>query len=183
LFSDRLQARRFDRLVKPHLRGLFRFAYRLTGNNADAEDLVQDVMVKLYPRTAEVAEVEDLRPWLNRVLYRQFLDARRHRSRRPEGAMLELVDDADMGSYLDQLTADTLEPLAEMEYSQLQQLLRETLDTLPEKQRTLLVMHDMEGWRQDDLAVLMEVSPGTVRSRLHRYRQALRTQLIKKLEQ
>lgn len=180
---DRFKARRFDRLVRPHLRGLYRFAYRLCGNPSDAEDLVQEVMVKLLPRARELEEVDDLRPWLNRVLYRLFLDQKRNIGRRPEGALSLVSDDGDPGNGLDLFTADALGPLAEMEASRLQALVRTVLDELPENQRTLLVMHDWEGWAQEDLAGLMEVSHGTIRSRLHRYRQALRQALIKKLEQ
>ncbi|TVP52990.1 MAG: RNA polymerase sigma factor [Halomonadaceae bacterium] len=180
---DRFRARRFDRLVRPHLRSLYRFAYRLTGNASDAEDLVQEVMVKLLPRTPELEAVDNLLPWMNRVLYRLFLDHKRNIGRRPEGALTLVTEDGDPGNGLDQFTADALGPLGEMENDRLEALVRSVLDELPEAQRTLLVMHDWEGWAQEDLANLMEVSNGTIRSRLHRYRQVLRQALIKKLEQ
>ena len=60
--------------MQPHLEAMYRFAYRLAGQQQDAEDLVQDVVLKLYPRLSELESVEQLRPWLNRVLYRHFID-------------------------------------------------------------------------------------------------------------
>jgi len=93
----------FETLLRPHLDALYRLAYRFTGNPADAEDLVQDVLIKLYPRRAELASIERLRPWLARVLYRQFVDKSRIHARTPF-ASLELVDEDDQHAHDDPLS-------------------------------------------------------------------------------
>ena len=65
----------FEDLLRPQVEYLYRLAWRFTGSVADAEDLIQDVLIKLFPRTQELLEIERLRPWLARVLYNQYVDS------------------------------------------------------------------------------------------------------------
>ena len=75
----------FAELIGPHLTQLYRLAYRLTGNVADAEDLLQDVLVKLYERRSELGSIDSLGVWAGRVLHNRFVDqARRYARRRME---------------------------------------------------------------------------------------------------
>src|SRR5262245_14231916 len=67
----------FERLMRPHLRRLHRLAYRLTGSAADAEDLLQDVLIRLFERANELSSIADLSPWTSRVLYNRYVDSRR----------------------------------------------------------------------------------------------------------
>ncbi|MGM0450399.1 MAG: RNA polymerase sigma factor [Pseudomonadota bacterium] len=164
------------------MRSLYRFAHRLTGNPADAEDLVQDVMLKLYPRTRELQAVEDLRPWLNRVLYRQFVDRDRKGRRRQEQSLSDTGGIDNHQAFLDRYPGEGLEPLAEMEKNQAAGLVQEALAELPPDQRALLIMYDVEGWGQQDIAAVLEVAPGTIKSRLYRCRQKLRDVLIQRME-
>ena len=69
----------FEDLLRPQVEYLYRLAWRFTGSVADAEDLVQDVLIKLFPRTQELLDIEKLRPWLARVLYHQYIDSVRQR--------------------------------------------------------------------------------------------------------
>ncbi|XOZ33229.1 RNA polymerase sigma factor [Halomonadaceae bacterium KBTZ08] len=182
MFFSRSQARIFDELVRPHMRSLYRLAHRLTGNPADAEDLVQDVMVKLYPRTQELQSVDDLRPWLNRVLYRQFVDRDRRGKRRREQALSDMGTLDNHQEFLDGYPGSSLEPLAEMERGQAGRLVQEALAELSPDQRALLILYDVEGWEQQAIAAVLDVAPGTVKSRLHRCRQKLREILAKRME-
>src|SRR5258708_14368480 len=88
----RTAASNFEKLLRPQVEYLYRLAWRFTGSVADAEDLVQDVLLKLYPRTRELVNIEQLRPWLARVLYRQYVDLVRQRARSP---IIELAADAE----------------------------------------------------------------------------------------
>ena len=182
MFFSRSQAKTFDRLVQPHLRGLYRFAVRLTGHPEDAEDLVQEVLLKLYPRTQELEEVEDLRPWMNRVLYRQFVDSKRRRSRRPEDSFTDVLAGGDPGEFLDRFAGGILGPMAEMDATQAGDCIHRALNGLSPDQRTLIILHDMEGWRQEDIAAVLDVAQGTIKSRLHRCRQQLREKLLRTME-
>jgi RNA polymerase sigma-70 factor (ECF subfamily) len=133
-FVDLPQARskRFEALVRPHVLVLYRFAYRLLRNRPDAEDLVQDVLAKLYSRTNEMDQVHDLKPWLMRVVYHQFVDVIRRRSRRPvtlsEANYLELVDPA-------------LEPEHHAEVAQISERVRVAVRRLRRDQQLLVGLH------------------------------------------
>lgn len=166
--------KRFQRMVQPHLQAMHSFAWRLTGNSQDAEDLVQDVVVKLYPRLDELESVDQLRPWLNRVLYRQFIDGLRKKSRQADQPVSDLMDADSQSDWLDSLEADDHSPELALGQAQLGPMLDKALARLSPDQRTLLLLHDVDGWRQEDVAEVLGVPVGTVKSRLHRCRANLR---------
>jgi len=174
--------RRFEFLIQPHLEPMYRFAFRLAGQQQDAEDLVQDVVVKLYPRLEELETVDQLRPWLNRVLYRHFIDQLRRKSRQGDRPMSELVEADSQADWLDSLDAEEAGPMALLEKDRLGPELDRVLATLEPDQRTLLLLHDVDGWRQDEIAEILDIPVGTVKSRLHRVRAALRKKLRQQLE-
>jgi len=167
---------RFERLVQPHLGSMYRFAFRLAGQQQDAEDLVQDVVVKLYPRLEELESIEQLRPWLNRVLYRQFIDSVRRKGRQADSP-LSSFDSPDLETWIDAQHADLPDITEQLDSSRLSILLDRALFGMSPDQRTLLFLCDVDGWSQEDLAVVLDVPLGTVKSRLHRCRAALRKKL------
>jgi RNA polymerase sigma factor (sigma-70 family) len=177
-------AQRFESLLRPHLADLYRLAYRFTGSREDAEDLVQDVLTKLYPRTRELSDVENLRPWLARVLYRQFVDNLRQYNRTPFAARQQSTpgnDDAD-NDPLAALHGDVPEPAADVEQLQLRQRLQRALDSLSEEHRSVLMLHDVEGFTLKELETTLDAPLGTLKSRLHRARQRLRRELDEEME-
>jgi RNA polymerase sigma-70 factor (ECF subfamily) len=176
------KARRFEVLVQPHLNAMYRFAFRLAGQQQDAEDLVQDVVIKLYPRLDELESVQQLRPWLNRVLYRQFIDQVRRKGRQGDRPLTEFVSGEGQADWLDSLESDSMGPDLHLEQGRLRPVLDRVLATLTPDQRTLLLLHDVDGWRQDDIAEVLDIPVGTVKSRLHRCRAALRRKLQQELE-
>lgn len=160
---------------------MYTFAFRLTGKQQDAEDLVQDVVAKLFPRLDELERVEDLRPWLNRVLYRHFIDTLR---RRPAGreVSLSVYDGDDDSSLLDRQENPEPNPMQQTNARHHGRVLRRLLDELHPDQRTLLLLHDRDGWRQEDIAEVLGVPVGTIKSRIHRIRASLREKLQQELE-
>ncbi len=156
---------------------MYRFAYRLSGQQQDAEDLVQDVVVKLYPRLDELESVEQLRPWLNRVLYRHFVDQVRRRGRRGEVTVSDLVEDGRQVDYLDSQASESPEFAEQISTERLGPVLDAVLKTLSPDQRTLMLLHDVDGWSQEDIAQVLAVPVGTVKSRVHRCRANLRKKL------
>lgn len=176
------RSKRFETLVQPHLQGMYRFAFRLAGQQQDAEDLVQDVVVKLYPRLDELESVDQLRPWLNRVLYRHFIDQVRRKGRQSDRPLSEVVEPGLQSSYLDSFVADCPEPDEQLDMDRLGPVLNAVLETLTPDLRTLVLLHDVDGWRQEDIAEVLAIPLGTVKSRLHRCRAALREKLQRELE-
>lgn len=170
------RSQRFEQLVRPHLAAMYRFAFRLAGQQQDAEDLVQDVIVKLYPRLEEMMAVTQLRPWLNRVLYRQFVDSVRRRNRRAELPFANLDGETDE-SWLDSQPADLPEIPDQLDAGRLAAALNQALLGLTPDQRTLILLYDVDGWSQEEVAMVLEVPLGTVKSRIHRCRAMLRKKL------
>ena len=160
----------FEALIAPHIDYLYRVAYRFCGNQAGAEDLVQDLLIKLYPRVEELRRLEQIRPWLVRVLYRQFIDQVRQNQRSP----LHGADDlADILLPID----DMRTPENEAEQDHLHKLLVKAMAKLNEEQRALISLHDIEGYTLQELEVMLETPLGTLKSRLHRTREKLRDTL------
>ena len=171
--SARGESAPFEALVKPHLTRLYRLAFRLTGNSPDAEDLVQDVLVKMYQRGEELASIESLGPWLARVLYHQFVDNTRRYARKRLRAV-SIDDPANEGLVRDALHGasepqqpDHLEPF------HINALTR-ALAALSFEHRTVVLLHDSEGYKLEEIQALTGVSLGTVKSRLPRARARLR---------
>lgn len=174
--------KRFDRLVLPYMRGMYNFAYRLTGQQQDAEDLVQDVVVKLYPRLDELENVQQPQPWLNRVLYRHFVDLTRKQSSQREISASSLVAADSQTAFMESLGEASPDAAAGIDQKRIDDTVKRLLNTLPPDQRTLLLLHDADGWRQEDIAMVLDVPVGTIKSRLHRCRAFMRERLKKQLE-
>ncbi|MCB2183744.1 MAG: RNA polymerase sigma factor [Desulfobulbaceae bacterium] len=168
----------FEMLVTPHIENMYRLAYRFTGNTADAEDLVQDVLVKVYPRRQEVARIEKLRPWLVKILYRVFVDQHRRAVRSPLRLLkFTSSNDDDFDETLKNIPTEDPGPAEiidrKLNYSRILQ----ALDLLNDDQRHLCILHDVEGYTLSELVDILNVPLGTLKSRLHRARAALRQQL------
>ena len=173
--SGKTEHEQFEALLQPHLQQLYKLAYRFTGQRADAEDLVQDVVVKLYPRLQEMQKIEKLSPWLARVLYRHFVDRLRSKQRSP----LHLVTDDE--TELDEHYDETSDPAGNTENALLQSRLQDALSQLNEDQRALMILHDVEGYTLNEIHTMHDVSIGTLKSRLNRARTRLR-ELLSNME-
>ena len=165
--SDSADAAVFNALLTPHLGRLYRLAQRLTGHSADAEDLLQDVLLKLYQRRRELSSIETLAPWLCRVLYNQFLDdvRQRKRQRLRLAAAAEVVPDEAMDPLQVAAPQGRLFDFAEVHAA---------LAKLSDEHRAVLLMHDAEGYKLIEIQLITGIPIGTLKSRLHRARRRLR---------
>jgi RNA polymerase sigma factor (sigma-70 family) len=171
-------AAEFESLLRPYLRHLYQTAYRFTGARADAEDLVQDVLLKLYPRLSELRAVDRLRPWLTRVVYRAFVDEWRRRGRRGEQVEAGTEDGADVASDpMDRLPSENPGPEQEAQLGLDRARLEAALALLNPEQRAVVALHDMEGYSLEELVSVLDCPLGTLKSRLHRSRTRLRLAL------
>lgn len=170
-----LEHQQFEELLQPHLHQLYRLAYRFTGQRADAEDLVQDVVIKLYPRLQEIQEIEQLGPWLARILYHHFVD--RYRSKHRSQIHLAGENITALNEHKD----ETPDPEGNVEATLLQNRLQDALNQLNEDQHALVILHDVEGYTLNEIHTMYDVSIGTLKSRLNRARSRLR-ELLKNME-
>lgn len=164
----------FERRMAPHISALYRLACRLTNDPSDAEELVQDVLVKLYPKRDELAAIEQIRPWASRVLYRMFVDKWRRRRLEPINEC-ELGEDRELDPESGQLSPE--------DYLQMRGDLgevQEAMEQLSENHRTLLLLHDVEGYTLVELEDMLAVPLGTLKSRVHRARARLRNLLVER---
>ena len=163
----------FAELLRPYLDRLYRLAFRLTGANSDAEDLLQDVLIKLYQRRDELSSITDLEPWLCRVLYNQFVDESRKFARK----RFTPVDpgDLDAGGFGGDCDEHRPERMAESAFNI--KAVQAALAALSIEHRSVLLMHDAEGYKLEEIQTITGVAIGTLKSRLHRARARLRSLL------
>jgi RNA polymerase sigma-70 factor (ECF subfamily) len=143
---------------------IYTVAYRLTGNREDAQDLVQEVLVRVQ-RGLRNYKPGSLRGWLSRITTNAFLDQARRRARRPQ---VSLPEDPDIVLPASPSAAEDAAAAA------LPQHLQEALADLPEDFRVAVVLSDVVGMPYNEIAEQLDVPVGTVRSRIHRGRLALR---------
>lgn len=156
----------FEALISPYLELLFKVAYQYLGNKPDAEDLLQDLLVDLYANQQKVKKVEKLKPWLMRCLYNKFIDNHRKNKAMQFSEDVEDPKLAMMFAYQPRLEEQRLH----------QQILR-GLDALSAKQRAVVCLHDIDGFTLPELANIIEVPVGTLKSDLHRAREKIKKQL------
>lgn len=169
----------FERVMRPHLPSLYRFAYRLTGTETDAEDLLQDLLLRLHDRADEIGNLDRPDIWLARVLYRLYVDEHRRSRLRPRPAAdYRSGDPGDEDDPVSGLAGTPdLGPERRAERACDSKRLQRALDALPEDQRAVVLLHDVEGYRLTELTGLLDIPVGTLKSRLHRARRRLRNLL------
>jgi RNA polymerase sigma-70 factor (ECF subfamily) len=159
----------WEQIARDHGRFLYTVAYRLTGNHDDAQDLVQEVLVRVQ-RGLATYRPGSMEGWLSRIATNAFLDDVRRRKRRP----LDLV-----GDDIERVTAGAPSADEVIASEQLPDDLQDALRALPEEYRVAVVLCDVVGLTYEEIASSLEVPVGTVRSRIHRGRAQLRVVLVR----
>ncbi len=171
--ARRGDVRSFEELARREERALYRHAARIVGAGPDAEDVVQDALFSAW-RSVSSFEGTSFRAWLFRIVTNRALDRIRARRRRPELPLEPADDDVTWaepsapGPGLTEI-ASSHEALAVVE---------EALQRVPEEQRAALLLRDVEGFAYEQIALITNVEVGTVKSRIHRARVAVRNELI-----
>ena len=165
--SDPTSVPTWEEVAETHGRFLYSLAYRLTGNHQDAQDVVQEVLLRVR-RGLATYRPGNLEGWLSRITTNTFLDRVRKQKRRPTQA---LPDDPDR--YLE--GSPGIE--AEMAQRDLPDHLQRLLADLPADFRAPVVLKDVMGYSYEEIAEQLDVPIGTVRSRIHRGRSRLREAL------
>ena len=164
---------RFEAIVRPHVKALYQTAYRFCGNQADAEDLIQDLLLKLYPKYDQLVNIENLKAWMSRVLYHLYIDNIRQNDRRPD-----TVSDIEPDDVLNDTQLSVSTPESELDNSLIQNEISIAMQCLNADQKALVVLHDMEEYTLPELSKMLDTPIGTLKSRLHRARAALREKLV-----
>lgn len=164
------QAHAFDRIMRPHMDRLYRLAWRLTGSRPEAEDLFQELLLKAFGMVDKLVVVEEPGSWLARVMYNLFIDEKR----RFKKQRLATVEEGFLpGDGLEGMAGD-LDPVADSERLEKLKNLDSALSQLSDEHRIVVLLHDTEGYKMEEIQALIDVPVGTIKSRLHRARARLR---------
>jgi RNA polymerase sigma-70 factor (ECF subfamily) len=164
---------RFERDVLPMLPSLYGAAIRLTRNAADAEDLVQEAVLRAYRGFGGFQEGTNLKAWLYRILTNSYINTYRKKQRQPQ--TVEGPDDVEEWYLYDRLGGRNVEGSAEEAVLDRipDQAVKDAVESLPERYRLPVLLADVEGFSYKEIAEIMDTPIGTVMSRLHRGRKAL----------
>jgi len=176
------RVRAFEAEALPHLDRLYAAALRYVRRPADADDLVQEALATAFRAYHQVEEGSNVRAWLYRVLHTTFLSQYRRDTRRPAEDPTEDVE-RSVSPRADRLgsgSAPSAEHMALAAFGPVE--VRQALAELPEEQRVAVYLADVEGFAYREIAEIMMSPVGTVMSRLHRGRAALRASLAEYAE-
>lgn len=167
----------FSSDAMPHAPQLFSAALRLTRNRTDAEDLVQEALLRAYRGYGGFEEGTNLRAWLFRILTNTFINSYRAKQRRPQET--EMADTDDLYLYRRVNTIDQAALSAEDTMFTLftDDEVKQALEDLPENFRLPVLLADVEGFSYQEIADMLEIPIGTVMSRLHRGRKRMQQAL------
>jgi RNA polymerase sigma-70 factor, ECF subfamily len=172
------ERRRFQEDALPLLDSLYGAALRMTRNPPDAEDLVQETMLRAYRAFDRFEAGTNLKAWLFRILTNAYINTYRKRQREPQKVSADEVEEFDL--YRELKNHDTqfeATPESIVLNSLVDSDIIDAIDDLPEQFRLAVILSDIEGFSYAEMAEIMDVPMGTVMSRLHRGRKALQKRL------
>lgn len=166
----------FDVLVERYHGRIYGLTYNMCSNREDAEDLTQDVFVKAFEALPRFRGKSSFYTWLYRIAVNKTINYRKKRNRKRTLSLDQFDQDIKTDDVYNELTAKG-SPLRNISLSELQIKLNEALQTLSEKHRTVVVMHDMQGIPHEEISKVVGASVGTVRSRLFYARRQMQAEL------
>jgi RNA polymerase sigma-70 factor (ECF subfamily) len=159
----------------PNINAMYNFAYKLTLDEEDAKDLVQDTFLKAFRFMGSFERGTNAKAWLFRILKNSFINEFRRQSKLPKKVDYQEVeayynsDDADYESTID-LRTEAVKNLIGDEVTT-------AINNLPVEFRTVIILADLENFSYEEMATILDIPVGTVRSRLHRARTILKQKL------
>ncbi len=168
----------FEQLTMPHADALLRTAVRMTRNPSDAEDLVQETYLKAYRFFDRFERGTNIRAWLFKIMTNLFINSYRDKAKRPEETSFDEMEDFSLYS---KMAADTQKDGTNPEKELFDKLygdeVQKALDRLPEEFKMVVMLNFVEGFSYQEIAEILGIELGTVKSRLHRGRKLLQKSL------
>lgn len=174
-YSEKERLEIFNKEFMPHIDSMYNFAYRLSFDDDDSKDLVQDTYLKAYRFINSFQRGTNAKAWLYRILKNSFINEFRKKGKEPSKVDYQEVenfynsDDVDDTRTVD-LRVDTVKDMIGDEVTN-------ALNSLAIDFRTVIILCDLEGFTYEEMAKILDIPIGTVRSRLHRARNLLKEKL------
>ncbi|MCW3465612.1 RNA polymerase sigma factor [Chitinophaga nivalis] len=159
---------RFLSQVVPVRQKLYRFAFRLLGNEEDAQDITQDVLLKVWGMQEQMKELQNMEAWCMRITRNLALDKIKSRKYRR-------ADDLERGAEVP--ATQQKNPHAVAEQNDVMQQVHRAIRDLPEKYRTIMQLRDMDGFSYQEIAEILDIDLNEVKVNLHRARKSVREKL------
>lgn len=174
-YTEKEKVQVFNNEFLPHINSMYNFGYRLTLDEDDAKDLVQDTYLKSYRFIESFQKGTNAKAWLFRILKNSFINDYRKKSKEPSKVDYQEVESYYNSDEVDrQITTDLrVESLQDMIGDEISN----ALNSLDVDFRTVIILCDLEGFKYDEMAKILDIPIGTVRSRLHRARNLLKDKL------
>lgn len=166
----------FNELVKKYEKQVYNFAYRLTGNYDDANDIAQEAFLRVYNAIGSFRGDASFTTWLFRITTNVFLDDRKRARAHPHSSLDEYLD-LEESSVARQIEDPSPSPEALTEEKERAQILQKAIGSLPEYQRAMVTLYHTQQKSYEEIAEIMDLPIGTVKSRLNRARLALKEKL------
>lgn len=167
---------RFESEFMPHMNALYNFALRLTNDEEDAQDLLQDTFLKAFRYIGSFESGTNAKAWLFRILKNNFINDYRKKSRGPNKVEFEWVEQSYVGDE-DAEPAFHADIKAESVQEMLGDEITKAIQALPVDFRMIIILCDLEEFSYEELGKILNIPIGTVRSRLHRARALLKEKL------
>jgi RNA polymerase sigma-70 factor (ECF subfamily) len=159
----------FENRVLPTKNKLFRFAFRLLGSSEEAKDVVQEVMIKVWNGREQMAGIDNMEAWCMRITKNLSLDRLRSKQRRATDPMQEGFE----------VRQESMTPYEKTEIHESMQRVNELIEALPEKQRQVMHLRDIEGYSYNEICEILELDMSQVKVNLFRARNFVRERLVK----
>lgn len=166
----------FDELVRLYERRIFNFALRLSGNHHDAEDITVETFIRVFNAIANFRGDATFSTWLFRIAHNVFLDMRKKERAHPHTSLQDVLE-LDESEVTRQVEDPSPLPERMAEDAELSQILRRAIDELPDYQKTMVLLYHTQNKSYEEIAEIMHLPIGTVKSRLNRARIALKSKL------
>lgn len=166
----------FNRLMAEHERKMYAVALRMFANREDAQDCLQEAMLRVYRSIGSFKAQSSFSTWVYRITMNTCLDELRRKKSRPSTSLDSLYDAGFSPADEDNT------PEKHSERAELRRELGEAIRELPEDMRSAIVLRDIHGHAYDEIAQMLDVNVGTVKSRISRAREKLREKLQRKAE-